>query len=348
CPAAAFLPPLRESDIGVDHHVTNAALVAIRPGTGEILAMVGSVDYWNPAISGNFNITVDGLRQPGSSFKPYTYLEAFRKGYSPASMLLDIPSTYPTGQRPGADYVPENYDRTFHGPVSMRIALARSYNIPAVETINLVGVDNVIRLAHRLGINSLETGQHGLALTLGGGEVTLFDHTYAYSVFANSGVMAGQPVPPQQQRPGYRMLDPVSILQVIDRNGQILYQFDSPHTQIVLSPDLAYLINNVLSDTEARMAAFGRGNPLELEGRPAAAKTGTTDDFRDNWTVGYVPQLAVGVWVGNADNSAMQAVTGLTGAAPIWHALMSYATQSLPPLGWEAPPNIVRVKVCEP
>jgi membrane peptidoglycan carboxypeptidase len=348
CQAAEFLPPLGESDIGVDHHATNAAVVAIRPNTGEILAMVGSVDYWNRGISGAFNIAVDGLRQPGSSFKPYTYLEAFRQGYTPATMLLDIPTTFvePSGNL----YVPENYDRNFHGPVSLRTALARSYNVPAVQLINQVGVDNVIRLAQRLGINSLDTGQYGLALTLGGGEVTLLDHTYAFSVMANMGVMAGQPVPLERQRPGYRSLDPIAILRVQDRNGQIIYQLDTPRTQPILSPDLAYLINNVLSDNEARVAAFGRGNPLELADRPAAAKTGTTNDFRDNWTMGHVPGLAVGVWVGNADNSPMQSVTGLTGAAPIWHAVMTYAAGALnlPPVGWTAPPNIARLVVCDP
>ena len=348
CAAAAFLPPPSKADTGVDHHVTNAALVALRPSTGEVLAMVGSLDYWNPDISGNFNIAVDGLRQPGSAFKPFTYLEAFRLGYGPASMVLDIPTTFP--QANGSIYAPENYDRKFHGPVSMRVALARSYNIPAVETLNLVGIDNVIRRAHQLGINSLETGHYGLALTLGGGEVTLMDMTYAFSVFANSGVMAGQPVPPAAQRPGYRMLNPVAILRVEDRSGQVLYQLDTPKTQSILSSELAYLINNVLSDREARVAAFGVGNPLELENRTVAAKTGTTNDFRDNWTIGYMPQLAAGVWVGNADNSPMQAVTGLTGAAPLWHAIMTYAAraQNLPPQEWTVPPGIVTVKVCEP
>ncbi|MBF8281319.1 MAG: putative penicillin-binding protein [Anaerolineales bacterium] len=346
CQAAAFLPPVQESDEGVDHHVTNAALIALDPRTGEILALVGSLNYWNAAISGNFNVTVDGLRQPGSAFKPFTYLEAFRVGYSPASMLLDIPTNFPLAPSGGDIYVPENYDRKFHGPVSMRVALQRSYNIPAVQTINLVGVDSVVRLAHQLGINTLELGQYGLALTLGGGEVTVLDMTYAFSVFANSGVMAGQPA--EDPRPLYRTLDPISILRIEDRFGRIPYQMDTPQTQLILSPELAYLINNVLSDNEARVGAFGRGNPLELPDRPAGAKTGTTNDFRDNWTVGYVPQLAVGVWVGNADNTEMKGVTGLTGAAPIWHAVMAYATQLLPPQGWDAPPGIVTVKVCEP
>jgi membrane peptidoglycan carboxypeptidase len=346
CAAAEFLPPLREADVGIDHHVTNAAIVALRPTTGEIMALVGSLDYWNPAIAGNFNIAVDGQRQPGSSFKPFTYLEAFRAGYSPATMLLDIRTVFPTLS--GEAYVPENYDRRFHGPVSMREALARSYNIPAVQTLNLVGIDNVIRRAHQMGINSLETGQYGLALTLGGGEVTLLDMAYAFGVFANSGVMAGQPVPLDEQRPGFRQLDPISILRVTDNRGQVLYELRSPSTQPILSPELAYLMNDVLSDNAAREAAFGRDNPLTLPDRPVGAKTGTTNDFRDNWTVGYAPQLAVGVWVGNADNTPMQSVTGLTGAAPIWHAVMRYGTQALPPQGWTQPPGIVSVKVCVP
>src|SRR5574341_1684207 len=194
----------------------------------------------------------------------------------------------------------------------MRVALQRSYNIPAVQTINLVGVDSVVRLAHQLGINTLELGQYGLALTLGGGEVTVLDMTYAFSVCANSGVMAGESA--DDPRPLYRTLDPISVLRVEDRFGTPLYQMDTPQKQLILSPELAYLINNVLSDNEARVGAFGRGTPLELPDRPAGAKTGTTNDFRDNWTVGYVPQLAVGVWVGNADNTEMKAVTGLTGA----------------------------------
>src|SRR5574341_1692023 len=228
----------------------------------------------------------------------------------------------------------------------MRTALARSYNISAVQTINLVGVDSVVRLAHQLGINTLELGQYGLALTLGGGEVTVLDMTYAFSVFANSGVMAGQPA--DDPRPLYRTLDPISILRVEDRFGTPLYQMDTPQTQLILSPELAYLINNVLSDNEARVGAFGRGNPLELPDRPAGAKTGTTNDFRDNWTVGYVPQLAVGVWVGNSANSPMKGVTGLTGAAPIWRALMTQAARSIPPEAWNPPPGIVSLRVCDP
>jgi membrane peptidoglycan carboxypeptidase len=343
CEAAAFLPPSSDAE---PRNVTNAAVVAVDPRTGEILALVGSVDYWNAAISGSFNVAVDGRRQPGSTFKPFTYLEAFRQGFSPATMLLDVRTQFPTAS--GEPYEPLNYDRKFHGPVSARQALARSYNIPAVEMMNRVGVDNVVRLAQRLGLNTLETGQYGLALSLGGGEVSLLDMTYAYSVFANNGIMAGEAVPADEVRPGFRQLNPVSILEIRDREGEVLYAHAAPETQPILSPELAYLLTNVLSDNSARSAAFGRENVLVIKGREAAVKTGTTNDFRDNWTVGYLPQLAIGVWVGNSDNSEMAGVSGVAGAAPIWNALMTHAAQNLPVVGWDVPPGVVRAKVCEP
>ncbi|MBL8055440.1 MAG: transglycosylase domain-containing protein [Anaerolineales bacterium] len=345
CLAAAFLPAPGRAAAGVDHHATNAAVTVLDPRTGEVLALLGSIDYWNIDLAGNFNIAVDGLRQPGSAFKPFTYLEAFRQGYSPASLVLDVRRVFPIAG--GEPYEPENYDRKFHGPVSMRQALARSYNIPAVETLNTVGVDNVVRLAQRLGLNTLETGAYGLALTLGGGEVTLLDLTYAYSVFANSGVMAGQTVPEDRLRPGFRQLDPLVIRRIEDAQGRVLYE-QAPRTQPVLSPELAYLINDVLSDNEARADAFGRDNPLLIKGWRAAAKTGTTNDFRDNWTVGYIPQLAVGVWVGNADNTPMEGVSGLAGAAPIWHAVLSYAAQTLAVQTWTRPAGVTTATVCEP
>lgn len=354
CPAAAFLPALRASDIGVDHNLTNASVVVIRPETGEILAMVGSLDYWDDSIDGRFNVATDGLRQPGSSFKPFSYITAFSQGYTSATMLLDIRAAFAT---PNGPYVPENYDRQFHGPVSLRVALARSYNLPAVKISELVGIENVLRTAHRMGINTLndDPSTYGLALSLGGGEVRLIDMTYAYSVMANNGIMAGQPTP--LQRSGYRTLDPVSILRIENSTGQTLQicgpggaqpcEYTRPYTQAVLSTQLAYLITNILSDRQARIGAFGSPNPLELD-RPAAAKTGTTNDFVDNWTLGYTPQLATGVWVGNSDSSPMENVTGLTGAAPIWHAVMMYAHRDLPVVEWTVPEGIVRRNVCYP
>jgi len=347
CLAAQFLPPLRASSVGRDHYVSNAAVAVIRPATGEILGLVGSLDYWDESIDGHFNVAADGLRQPGSSFKPFTYVTLLSQGYNAAHMFLDVRTAF---QQPtGYPYVPENYDRKYHGPQRMRSALANSYNIPAVGALQLAGVDNVIRTAHRMGINTLNRGldYYGLSLTLGGGEVRLLDMVYAFSVFANSGRMYGAPVPEGQQGAGYRELDPVAILRVEDRNGNVLYEYDQPESRDILSPQLAYLMNSILSDRRARWAAFGHPNPLELaDDRPAAVKTGTTDDFRDGWCIGYTPQLAAGVWVGNSDNSEMKFVAGVTGAAPIWHAVMEYALQGEEMVPFVRPEGLVERAVC--
>ena len=357
CEAAALLPPIRPNDIGVDHRVSNASVVVVNPKTGEIMAMLGSLNYWDDAIDGRFNVAADGRRQPGSSFKPFTYLTAFQQSFTPATMVLDVRTAFP--QDTGIPYVPENYDRQFHGPVSLRIALSRSYNIPAVDMMNRVGMENVIRVAHLMGINTLDrdSNYYGLALTLGGGEVSLLDMTYAYSVMANNGRMAGEAVARESRRGGFRSLNPVALLRIEDSKGNVLIAcgdngdapcaFTEPQTQQVLSEPLSYLINNVLSDNEARVGAFGRPNPLEID-RPATVKTGTTNDFIDNWTLGSTPQVTVGVWVGNTDSTPMEKVTGLTGAAPIWHAVMKYITQNLPVEGWQEPNGINQVTVCYP
>ncbi|MHB8626549.1 MAG: transglycosylase domain-containing protein [Aggregatilineales bacterium] len=352
CKSAADLPaPPSSFKLGVNRNVTNAAIVALKPTTGEMLAMVGSLDFWNPGIDGNYNVAI-GQRQPGSTFKIFTYAGAFASGkFTPATMLLDVPTSFSTGG--GPIYQPTNEDDTFHGAVSLRDAFANSYNIPAVSVLEQVGVGNVIRTAHLLGINSLNNDltQYGLSLTLGSNEVSLVDLTYAYSVFANMGVMAGTPV--QDPRPGYRQLNPVAILRIDDSGGHTLWQFDehSPTfgTRSVVEPGLAYLVNNILSDSEARVPAFGKGNALELN-RLAAAKTGTTNDNRDAWTVGYTPQLAMGVWVGNNNNTPMgNDVLGITGAGPIWHALMQYRhdRDALPVQNWPRPSTIVDAVVCK-
>ena len=231
-----------------DHEVTNASIVAIRPNTGEVLTMVGSLDYFDDAIDGQVNVSL-ASRQPGSSFKPYTYLTAFESGaFAPSSMVMDVRTVFPDPGNP--PYTPENYDRKYHGPQTLRQALQRSYNIPAVWLMNQVGVANVIKTARRLGVSSLknELNSYGLSLTLGGGEVALLDHTYAFSVLANGGVMAGQPVPADLQRPGYRKLDPVTILKVEDKDSQVLEQYTTPTVERVVDPAPAYLIDNVLSD----------------------------------------------------------------------------------------------------
>jgi membrane peptidoglycan carboxypeptidase len=349
CEAAKHLMPLRASHVGWDHEVNNAAVVAIRPGTGEILAMVGSLDYWNDEIDGQFNVAVDGQgRQPGSSFKPFTYVTLLSQGYNAAHMFLDVRKAFP--QPTGNPYVPENYDRKYHGPQRLREALASSYNIPAVEALYLAGVDNTIRTAHRMGINTLDKGLdfYGLSLTLGGGEVHLLDMVYAFSVFANGGTMYGEEVPPDQLRAGFRELNPVAILVVRDRDGNVLYQYDEAKSRDILDPRLAYLMNSILSDRQSRYGAFSKPNQLELSGdRPAAAKTGTTNNYKDAWTVGYTPQLAAGVWVGNSDNSDMKSVAGITGAADIWHALMEYALEGTEHAPFVRPEGLVEARVCE-
>ena len=347
CPALSFLLPLREADIGVDRNVNNASVVAIEPQTGEIRVMVGSLDYWNEAIDGSFNVATDGLRQPGSAFKPFTYLTALSQGYTAATMVLDVESDFGTPYN-GIAYVPQNYDRTFHGPMRIRQAFANSYNVPAVEVMSWVGVNNVIRTAHSMGITSLNAGNYGLSLTLGGGEVKLIDMVYAFAVLDNMGRMIGQPIPAGEQRLGYRALDPVAILRVEDRAGEVLYEYNQPQQQEIVTPQLAFLINDMLSDRNARCQGFGCPNALELpDNRPAAVKTGTTNDFRDAWTVGYTPQLVTGIWVGNSDNAPMDEVPGSRGAAPIWHAFMSWAMQGEPAETWSRPPGIVERAVCD-
>lgn len=330
-----------------NHNANNACVVSIAPKTGEILAMVGSVDFWDKENDGNVNVcAADPGRQPGSSFKPFSYLTLFSQGvYNAASMVMDVRQSFPDDPNP--PYVPENYDREYHGPQRLRNALARSYNIPAVWVLHRAGIKNVINTAHRMGITTLNQDYYGLALTLGGGEVKPIDMAYAYGVMANLGVMAGQPVPEVERRPGHRRLDPVAILRIEDKAGNVLYEYKEPTTEQVIDPALAYLMTNILSDNEARAVAFGRNSVLkrDFEDRPIAAKTGTTNNFRDNWTVGFTPQLVTTVWVGNNDNSEMKDVTGLTGAAPIWHDVMLAYHQDKPVETWQRPRGLVDARV---
>ena len=302
------------------NNATDGALVAIQPATGEILAMVGSADFYNEAISGQVNMATTQTRQPGSSIKPFTYVAAFEKGWTPATLIWDTPSGFPPSGDPNDQrepYYPVNYDGKFHGPVTVRTALSNSYNIPAVKTLAFVGVyddpktptqDGLIGMAQKLGITSLTRTDYGLALTLGGGEVSLLEMTGAYAVFANGGLR----------------LPPVAILKVTDNTGKVIDEYQRPAGVQVLRPEHAYLISSILSDYEARRPMFGAHPVINLPFQ-AAAKTGTTNDFRDNWTMGYTPDLAVGVWVGNADYTPMQNTTGLSGAAPIWADFMNFA-----------------------
>ncbi|HEV2121726.1 MAG TPA: penicillin-binding transpeptidase domain-containing protein, partial [Chloroflexota bacterium] len=288
------------------------------------LAMVGSADYNNKEIKGEVNVAL-ALRQPGSAIKPVTYLTALEKGWNPATIIEDEQTTFP-GYPP---YTPRNYDGQFHGKVTVRSALANSYNIPAVKALQFVGVPSMLEMSRRLGITSFgPASQYGLALTLGGGEVRLLDLTAAYGVFANHG----------------KYVPPVSILKITDAQGNVLDQWPGAKPQTVVDAGRAYMITSILSDNAARTPAFGPNSPLRLS-RPAAVKTGTTDDFKDNWTVGYTGQLVTGVWVGNADNTPMRGTTGLTGAAPIWHDFMEYALKPLPVDPLTPPPGLQKVRV---
>ncbi len=326
---------------------TNASVVAIEPSTGEILVMAGSVDFEDRTIDGQVNVALAD-RQPGSSFKPYVYIAGLEQGMTAADMLLDVRTPFTLEN--GSIYVPENYDRSYHGPVSLRTALARSYNIPSIKVMDAVGVGNAIRVAQRLGIRGLDQGTqfYGLSLVLGGGEISLLDHTYAYSVLGNGGVMAGQQVRPRFQQTGFRKLDPVSILEVTDNNGQVLWAKPSTQEDRVLAESVHYIITDILSDDSERAAAFGFDTVLTLEDRPVAAKTGTTNNIKDTWTLGYTPQLAVGAWVGNTENTPMKSLSGLSGAAPIWNQVMQEFHRDKPVEWYNRPNTVVRERICAP
>ncbi len=327
---------------GVD--ASNASIVTINPRTGEIVTMVGSLDYHNAEIDGEINMAT-APRQPGSSIKPYTFLTAFMNGYTPASMVWDVRTVF--DDYPNPPYVPENYYRDYNGPVLFRDALAQSLNIPAVKVMDLVGIETVIDTMHRMGINTLRKEDVGLALTLGGGEVTLLDHVFAFGVMANNGVMVGQPVPALEQRPGFRELDPVAILSVVDARGEIIHSYTIPETRQIITPQHAFLMQSVMSDNQARIPTFGEDNKLVLPDRPVAAKTGTTNDFRDGWTLGFTPQYVVGVWVGNADYRDMgQEAPGGSVAAPVWQRAMMALHEGLPVEPFSAPPGIVQAPIC--
>jgi 1A family penicillin-binding protein len=294
------------------YNATNAALISIDPKTGQILAMVGSKDYYNDKIDGQVNITTSA-RQPGSSLKPLVYASAFLKGYTPNTVLYDVITNF--SNDPAKPYEPHNYDSVEHGPISMRKALAGSLNVPAVKTIYLAGIDNVLDLAKDLGYTTLtDRDRYGLSLVLGGGEVKLIEHANAYSAFAREGYIS--PV--------------VGILKVTDAKGNVLEEF-KPQDRQAIDPKIAREINDVLSDNNARSYIFGSKNWLTLNNRPVAAKTGTTNDYRDAWTMGYTPSLVTGVWVGNSDNTEMKRGSdGSVVAAPIWHDYMQRVLGNTP------------------
>lgn len=300
---------------------TNASLVSVDTKTGEILAMVGSKDYFDDEIDGQVNIALRP-RQPGSSFKPIVYMSAFSKGYLPETLVYDVETTFAT--ETGKDYAPKNYDLSEPGPISFRQALQGSQNISAVKVLYLTGVQYALDIAEQLGYTTLsDRSRFGLSLVLGGGEVKLLEHVFSFATLAREGV-----------RP-----DPVPILKVTDTQGKVWFEFEEPTTNQVVDSEPVRVLNNVLSDDNARSYVFGSGSLLTLPGRPVAAKTGTTNDYRDAWTIGYTPSIATGVWVGNNDNSAMKrGASGYTVAAPIWNQYMREATKDDPVEQFQSPP----------
>ncbi len=310
-------------------NVSNGAILVTRPVTGEILAMVGSYDYFTQP-SGAFNVTT-ALRQPGSSIKPIMYSLALQKGYTAASILDDSPVVFNIAG--SESYRPVNYDNKFHGKVPLRYALANSYNIPAVRTLNNIGVNNFIDFAAKMGISTwTDKSRYGLSLTLGGGEVTMVDMAEAFGTLANL---------------GYKM--PINYFQTIkDNNGNVLREM-TPFKIKEIDPAIAFIVNDILSDNFARTSAFGTQSALEIPGYKVAVKTGTTNDKKDNWTIGYTPEFLVAVWVGNNDSSPMNPylTSGITGAAPIWNRVISYLLKNYGTGNkwYEKPDNVVE-KIC--
>lgn len=309
-----------------DKNAGNAAVVALDPSTGRILVMVGSTGWRDEG--GQTNMATSP-RQPGSALKPFLYAAAMERGYTAATPLLDVPSTFET---PTGPYSPLNYDRRFHGVAPLRVALASSFNVPAVATLDEIGIDAFLEMAHRAGLSTLtDSERYGLALTLGGGEVRLTDLTAAFGAFANGGQLA----------------QPFAVTRVRDTAGNVLYERRPASTRQELTPELAFIVGDMLADAEARIPGFGQGSVLDTPFW-SAVKTGTTTGFRDNWAVGYTPARVVGVWVGNSDNSPMKDVSGVDGAAPIWRNVIeavSAGTGGMPPT---APRGVARAVICSP
>jgi 1A family penicillin-binding protein len=328
------------------YNAENSALVAIDPSNGDILTMVGSRDYFDEEIDGQVNVAIRD-RQPGSSFKPYAYLYAFTKGYTPETILFDVETKF--SAEGAEDYKPQNYDGTFRGPLKMKKALAMSLNIPAVKTLYLAGPEKVIMFAKQLGITSLnDPKRYGLSLVLGGGEVKLLDHTAAFSVFANNGIK-------HEKR---------SILKIEDKNGEIIEEAKDTEGKKIVDEEYVAMLSHILSTNKYRVDTFGANNPLKFDERPVAAKTGTTNENRDAWTVGYTPDVAVGVWSGNNDNSSMNSGgVGANASAPIFRDFINEAYPQ--PSGKEFPkydpdehetgkdildgklPDMKKIEVCE-
>ena len=326
------LAKFRNSNVILDRDVNNAALVAMDPHTGEVLALVGSADYFDSSIHGAIDMATSP-RQPGSAFKPFIYAAALdpqqAAPWTAATPILDVTTTFlgPDGQ----PYTPVDYDEREHGPVSLRLALASSLNIPAVVTLNHVGEAAVVNLAGKMGITSLAQQQaQGLSLALGGGQMSLLELTSAYATLADQGLYPANKV----------------ILDIRDFSGKLLYQPPQAAQPRIFDARVAWLLSDILSDDQARTLAFGLNSTLKLD-RSAAVKTGTTNNYHDNWTIGYTPDLVIGVWVGNAGYESMKNVNGLTGAAPIWNETMRLILQGKPDQPFLRPEGLLQVEVCD-
>jgi len=317
------------------YNASNAAAVGIDPKTGQVLVMVGSKDYFDKNIDGNFNVALSPHRQPGSSFKPFVYATAFKKGYTPDTVVFDVPTEFNTRctvegipsspeTPPEECYMPENYDKKYVGPISLRNALAQSINVPAVKMFYLAGVADSIATAKSMGITTLKNPkQYGLTLVLGSGEVSLYEMTGAYGVFANSGVKN----------------DNTFILKIEDADKNILEEYKNKQNE-VLDRNVALEITDILSDNVARTPLYDSTSPLYFPERQVAVKTGTTNDYRDAWIIGYTPSIALGVWAGNNNNSPMEKKISGYIVAPMWRAIMDEALKKLPVETYEKPAPI--------
>jgi len=328
CVAAGLLPTLRPRDVGVDHYVTEYSVVVLDPSTGEILSMVG------PALQ---------PRTSGAVFQPFIYVTAFAQGYAPGSMILDVAPSSEMSDDTEALFDRSTYN--FRGPVRMRTALANSYSAAALQTVDLVGVENVFRTADLMGLHNLAevSGDNEVLAVAGTLKTNLIDTAYAYSLFANYGKMAGVSEP--SETPDQDYVSPVSILSVQDAAGRWVYAAET-QVQAVLSSQLAYLMADVLGDEAARRPEYGQFGVLDI-GRPAGVQTGISYQNQENWAIGFTPAMVVGVWVGNSEGE-LQDINALNGAAAIWHAVIRYATRDIPPTGWTTPSGIVNLEVCDP
>ncbi|KKQ38747.1 MAG: Penicillin-binding protein, 1A family [Candidatus Roizmanbacteria bacterium GW2011_GWA2_37_7] len=313
--------------------VGNGALVAIAPDTGEIITYVGSYDFSNDEY-GKFDVVSQGNRQPGSTLKPIEYAVALKKGYTASTVIMDIKTVFPNVV--DEDYVPVNYDGKYRGPVQLRFALGNSLNVPAVKLLAMVGIRDFLQQAYEMGLDSLEPTDKnisnlGLSASLGGGETTLLDLTQAFAVFANEG----------------KIVEPYGIIEITDFDNKKIYEHKESKSKQVLSKEISFIISNILSDNNARIDTFGANSYLRIPGKTVAVKSGTTDDKRDNWAVGFSHEIALGVWVGNNDNSPMNKniASGATGASPIWHDTMQVLLSEFEDGIMEKPDSVEELEV---